>query len=97
MNILLLNHNVKGRGTYIRCLNFAKHLVRFGHSVVLLTSAPRFLIMPKKEMIEGVEVICQPEVIVRRARNGGLGLIDTILRCFYVLHNQFDIIEFKKL
>ena len=93
MNILFLNHNVKGNGTYIRCFNFAKHLVRFGHSVVILTSAPQFLIKPKAEIIEGVEVICQPEVIGRRARNGGLGPIDTISRCYYVLRKKFDIIE----
>jgi len=93
MKILFLNHNVKGMGTYIRCFNFAKHLVRFGHSVVLLTSAPQFFIKPKKEMIDGVEVVCMPDIMGKRIRNGGLGPIDTILRCLYMLDRKFDVVE----
>ena len=93
MKILLLNHNVKGEGTYIRCFNFAKHLVRFGHSVVILTSSPNLIIKPKKELIDGVEVISFPDLIGRRFRNGGLGPIDTILRCLFVLKRRFDIVE----
>ena len=93
MKILFLNHNVKGIGTYIRCFNFAKHMVRFGHSVVLLTSAPQFMIKPKKEMIDGVEVVCMPDIMAKRFRNGGLGPIDTILRCLFLLGREFDIVE----
>jgi glycosyltransferase involved in cell wall biosynthesis len=93
MKILLLNHNVKGEGTYIRCFNFAKHLVRFGHSVVLLTSAPNFISRPKREMIDGVEVICMPDIMGKRIRNGGLGPVDTLLRCLYVLNKKFDVVE----
>ena len=80
-------------GTYIRCFNFAKHLVRFGHSVVLLTSAPQFIIKPKKEMIDGVEVVCMPDIVGKRIRNGGLGPIDTILRCLFLLDRKFDVVE----
>jgi len=93
MKILFLNHNVKGIGTCIRCFNFAKHMVRFGHSVVLLTSAPQFMIKPKKEMIDGVEVVCMPDIMGKRFRNGGLGPIDTILRCLFLLGREFDIVE----
>ena len=68
MKILFLNHNVKGMGTYIRCFNFAKHLVRFGHSVVLviLTSTPHRILTPKKEFIDGVEVIFMPDIVGKR-------------------------------
>ena len=93
MKILFLNHNVKGEGTYIRCFNFARHLVRFGHSVVLLTSTPNFIITPKREMIDGVEVICMPDIMGKRIRNGGLGPIDTLLRCLYLLGKKFDVVE----
>ncbi|MDD2388642.1 MAG: glycosyltransferase family 4 protein [Desulfobacterales bacterium] len=93
MNILFLNHNIKGVGTYIRCFNFAKHLVRFGHSVVILTSAPSYILTPKREMHEGVEVVCMPDVFGRRLRNGGLGIIDTALRCLYIQRRHFDIVE----
>ena len=93
MRILFLNHNVKGVGTYIRCFNFAKHLVRFGRSVVILTSTPEIISHPKKEIIDGVEVICQPDIFGKRIRNGGLGPIDTILRCLFLLRKKFDIVE----
>lgn len=93
MKILFLNHNVKGKGTYIRCFNFAKHLVRFGHSVVILTSAPNRISTPQKEKIEGVQVICMPDPIGERFRNGGLGPVDTILRCVFLLNSRFDIVE----
>jgi len=93
MKILFLNHNVKGKGTYIRCFNFAKHLVRFGHSVVILTSAPNRISTPQKEQIEGVQVICMPDPIGERFRNGGLGPVDTILRCVFLLNSRFDIVE----
>jgi glycosyltransferase involved in cell wall biosynthesis len=93
MEILFLNHNIKNTGTYIRCFNFAKHLVRFGHSVVILTSTPRYIVNWRKEFIDGVEVICMPDLLGKRFRNGGLGPIDTLLRCFYLFKRKFDIVE----
>ena len=93
LRILFLNHNIKGMGTYIRCFHFARHLVRFGHSVVILTSTPKYVLSPKKEIIDGVEVICHPDIMGKRIRNGGLGPIDTILRCLFLLGRKFDIVE----
>ena len=93
MKILLLNHNVKGIGTYIRCLHFAKNLVHFGHSVTILTSAPQFIFIPYREIADGVEIICMPDIAGRRFRNGGLGPIDTLMRCLYLPGKQFDIVE----
>ena len=93
MKILFLNHNVKGRGTYVRCFQFARHLVRFGHSVTILTSTPEYIFAPSKEFIEGVEIISMPDILGYRARNGGLGPIDTFLRCGFLLTRKFDIVE----
>ena len=93
MKILLLNHNVKGVGTYIRCFNFAKHLVRFGHQVTLLSSTPSYQLVPQKEYINGVRIVCMPDILGRRFRNGGLGPMDSFLRSLFVLQNRFDIIE----
>lgn len=93
MKILFLNHNVKGIGTYIRCFNFAKQLVRFGHSMTILTSTPDYILTPKRESIDGVEVLCMPDIIGRRFRNGGLGPLDTILRCLFLLGRHFDVVE----
>ena len=44
-------------------------------------------------MIDGVEVICMPDFVGKRFRNGGLGAIDTAFRCLYILKNRFDIVE----
>ena len=93
MKILFLNHNVKGRGTYVRCFQFARHLVRFDHSVTILTSTPEYIFTPSKEFIEGVEIISMPDILGYRARNGGLGPIDTFLRCGFLLDRKFDIVE----
>lgn len=95
MKILILNHNIKGQGTYIRCFNFAKHLVKYGHSVVILTSAPTCILSPQKEIIDGVEIICMPDPMGKRIRNGGLGPLDTLFRCVFLLINRtkFDIVE----
>ncbi len=93
MKILFLNHNVKGKGTFIRCFHFAKHLIQLGHTVVILTSKEKNNLSVKKEIIEGVEVISMPDFLPRRFRNGGLGPIDTVLRCLYLMFRHFDIVE----
>ena len=93
MKILFLNHNIKGVGTYIRCFNFAKHLVQFGHSVTILASSPNYIFSPRKEIIAGVRIVNMPDIVNKRFRNGGLGPVDTFLRCLFLLNNQFDIVE----
>jgi len=93
MKILFLTFLTKGRGTYIRCHNFAKHLVKFGHSVVILTSTPKLRLLPKREFVDGVEVICMPDILPNRLRNGGLGPIDTVLRCLFLFGRKFDVVE----
>lgn len=93
MNILFLNHNIKGRGTYIRCFQFAKHLVRFGHSVAILTSAPKYTLTPKRDFTDGVEINYMPDFFPVRLRNGGLGIFDTLMRCLFLLNRSFDIVE----
>ena len=93
MKILLLCFTSKGKGTYIRCFHFARHLVQFGHRVVILASAPHFILKTQREVLDGVEVICQPDFVGNRFRNGGLGPIDTLLRCLYVMQNKFDVVQ----
>ena len=93
MKILLLCFTIKDKGTYIRCFNFAKHLVQFGHHVNILASAPNYIIKTQKEVIDGVEVICQPDFFGKRIRNGGLGPIDTLMRCLFVINNKFDVVQ----
>lgn len=93
MHILILNHNVKEVGTYIRCFNFAKHLVRLGHHVSIMTSAPRYMLLPKREYQDGVEILTMPDIIGRRYRNGGLGLLDTLQRCLVMTTKTIDVVQ----
>ena len=41
MNLLLLNHNLRERGTYFRARMFGRWLAEAGHGVTLLTCADR--------------------------------------------------------
>jgi len=93
MKILLTCFTSKDQGTYIRCFHFARHLVQFGHSVTILASAPDFIFKTQKYLLDGVEVVCQPDIVGSRLRNGGLGPIDTLLRCVYLMRNKFDVVQ----
>ncbi len=44
MDILFLNHNIIGRGTYWRCYHLARALVALGHRVTLVTTVAAYSI-----------------------------------------------------
>lgn len=96
MNVLMLNHNPKESGTYFRCFHFARHLVRKGHKVTLMTCINnRF--KPEVEYIEGVRVIGTPRF--RRVADfivpGGLdtGFLDILIRAGHTTFSNYDIIH----
>src|SRR6266850_7439782 len=96
MKILMLNHNPKESGTYFRCFHFARHLVKRGHQVTLITCiGNRF--KREEEYIEGVRVIGTPRF--RRLADlivpGGLdtGFLDILIRIGHTALNQYDIIH----
>jgi glycosyltransferase involved in cell wall biosynthesis len=65
MNILMLNHNIAWQGTYFRCYHFARHLVRRGHKVTLLTVRKDIALTPEFSKEEGVDVIKTPRTVAR--------------------------------
>jgi glycosyltransferase involved in cell wall biosynthesis len=93
MNILFLNHNTLGRGTYLRCFNLGRNLVRLGHRVTLLTSAPCATLARREQLLNGVRVITMPEIAPKRVRNGGLGPLDTCSRIAHVMTNRYDVVH----
>lgn len=93
MKILLLNHNTRGRGTYVRCQQFGRCLAALGHQVTLLTAAPDFILRPQASMRDGVRVVSMPDIVPARFRNGGFGPLDTALRLAYVAGERFDVVE----
>jgi glycosyltransferase involved in cell wall biosynthesis len=92
VKILFVNHNIMGRGTYVRCLQLASGLVTRGHEVHLLTSSLGAGVVTHS-MVNGVHIHAFHDVIPGRARNGGLGILDTSYRAWYVLTNRFDLIH----
>src|SRR5579862_6080152 len=93
MEILFLNHNTQGRGTYLRCFNLARNLVRLGHRVTLLTSTPRATLVRREQVLSGVSVITVPEIAPRRVRNGGLGPLETCGRIVHVMNHRYDVVN----
>jgi glycosyltransferase involved in cell wall biosynthesis len=96
MKVLMLNHNPKESGTYFRCFHFAKHLVRRGHQVTIMTCiSNRF--KPTVEYKDGVRIIGTPRF--RRLADwvvpGGLdtGFLDILIRVGHTASNYYDLIH----
>jgi len=88
----MLNHNVAGRGTYFRCMAYARHLVRRGHRVELLTiSADRRQGFETSEA-EGVIVVHTPDLAVGLARTGW-DPWDAVQRCRYLSGRHYDVVH----
>jgi glycosyltransferase involved in cell wall biosynthesis len=65
MKILMLNHNVPWQGTYFRCYHFARHLVRRGHRVTILTVRRDLALTPEITTESGVEIVKTPRAVGR--------------------------------
>jgi glycosyltransferase involved in cell wall biosynthesis len=65
MKILMLNHNIAWQGTYFRCFHLARHLVRRGHRVTILTMRKDLALTPRCTVEAGVEVVETPREIGR--------------------------------
>jgi glycosyltransferase involved in cell wall biosynthesis len=63
MKILMLNHNFAWQGTFFRCYHFARHLMRRGHRVTILTVRPDRAIWPQVTVEQGVRIIKTPRPI----------------------------------
>lgn len=91
MKILYLNHNIKGEGTYFRAFNFAKHIVKLGHNVTLITLSPKRLFTPLSYFEDGVKIIESPKFLDRT--RGGWGPADIIYRISHCIFNKYDLIH----
>jgi glycosyltransferase involved in cell wall biosynthesis len=70
MRILFLNHNVAGKGTYQRCIHFARALVRRGHAVTLVTTSRTARLEACWRMDGGVRVLEAPDLLWGPGRTG---------------------------
>jgi glycosyltransferase involved in cell wall biosynthesis len=92
LDILYLNHNVRGRSTYHRCFQFARHLVARGHRVDLLTISPTERLHFRETVSEGVRVIETPDLLVGMTRTGW-DPYDTWRRARYLKRRRYDLIH----
>ncbi len=92
MRILMLNHNLIGRGSYLRCQPLARELVRMGHEVDLITTADT----PRKRwdhgMDEGVRVHQPPRFRGVANHDGGYSPVDILSRVPMTL-KKWDLIH----
>jgi len=92
MKLLFLNHNVRGRGTYVRAYHLARELVRRGHEVTLVTTSERDRMRIREEDSEGVRVVEMPDLWWGPARTGW-DPYNTLRRIRHLRSSTFDLVH----
>ncbi len=93
MKILILNHNMKWRGTFFRAFHFSRCLVRLGHQVTLLTISHRNVLRFRSHTLHGVEILESPDLLMGTGRTGW-DPFDTFRRIQVVLgKRRFDLVH----
>lgn len=64
-----------------------------GHRVTILTTSPKFSLLIKTIVIDGVEIIIYPEILPTRISRLGYGFLSLLLKLFHVLRNKYDIVH----
>lgn len=70
MRLLFLNHNVAGRGTYLRAHALAREMVTRGNEVTLVTTSPAARVRAECRSVDGVRVMESPDLLWGPARTG---------------------------
>jgi len=76
----MLNHNVIGRGSYLRCFHFARELVRMGHFVKILTASEVSSVRWRTQEEEGVRIAIPPRFGKLGNHDGGYAPVDILAR-----------------
>jgi len=92
LKILLLNHNVIGRGTYLRCYDLGRYLAKEGHQVTLLTTSLSSRLRTSTHRDEGVEVVEFPDLFSGPWRTG-ICPWNTLRRILYLPGKRFDLVH----
>ncbi len=93
MKILFLNHNLIWRGTFFRCLGFARELVKCGHHVDLWTVSQTPDFFGQKLNIDGVHVWATPRWGYVGEHDGGYAFIDNAARMIQAGMYTWDIVH----
>ena len=93
-NILFLNHNSRGVGTFYRCWHLARQLARSGLRVTLVTGSPNRRILARSSSEDGVLITETPNLLTNMyALGSGYGAIGIPYRVVYSLRQRFDLIH----
>lgn len=92
MKLLFLNHNVRGRGTYVRAFHLGRELVRRGHEVMLVTTSERARLQVREEEAAGVRVVEMPDLWWGPARTGW-DPYNTLRRISRLRASAFDVVH----
>lgn len=94
MNILFSHYGIKDADGFGRSYMLARELAALGHTVTFLTSQRGFHRFPyDKEVRENVSIIAFPDILPASFRKGGLGILTTLLKCWFVIGKHFEIVH----
>lgn len=93
MQILMLNHNTKWRGTFFRAFHFARCLARRGHEVTVLTISESERLRFRTQHLQGVRIVESPDLLAGKGRTGW-DPYDTVRRILFTLSGpSFDVVH----
>ncbi|MCD4735994.1 MAG: glycosyltransferase family 4 protein [Bacteroidales bacterium] len=92
MNILMLNHNMSGTGTFLRCYGFGCELAKLGHDVTILTTSKSRRI--RKDIIrqDKLKIVEFPDLFIGKLRNGFCPY-NTLNRISFLRNFKCDIVH----
>jgi len=92
MNILILNHNIIGVGTYLRCYDIGRYLAKQGHNITILTTSRSTKLRLLCFQENGIEIVEFPDLFSHQWRTG-ICPWNTFRRILYLRDKKFDIIH----
>jgi len=94
LNILISHTSVYKKAGWGRIFPLAVGLVKQGNHVTILTTNPKFSILIKREIINGVNIIIFPEIIPARISKMGFGFLSLFLKILHVYFNEeYDVVQ----
>lgn len=99
MNILMLNHEVRNKGTFYRPYNWAKYLVQAGHCVTIVCAPWCATTRSRTTDDHGIKIIETPgllnptRLMVRLSGAYGWGIEDIYYRYKEILEGDYDVVH----
>jgi len=92
MRILLLTHAQYITVALPKVIEYAEHLIKAGHKVLLVATSKRNRFRPERFIDNGVNYLISPSLLFGRFRHGA-DLFDSIVRYYCLRNERFDIIH----